>query len=166
MLRTGNLTGALTELDKREAVRGRHDGQAVAGISARADLSGAQGAGAGAPEFQHVIDHRSESSDSLLYRWRCSGARAPRWPPANAPRPSSTTRLLFDLWHDADKDLEPLVEARREAQRCTSVGRLRRPWLRESSRLSHALAWVHSPSTVRTDTPSASATSGTVSPPK
>jgi hypothetical protein len=68
-----------------------------------------------APEFQHVVDHRSESADSLLYPMALLGrARAA----AAAGERSTAERYygqLFDVWRDADKDLEPLVEATREA---------------------------------------------------
>lgn len=68
-------------------------------------------------EFQHVIDRRSESSDSLLYPMSLLGrARA-----AAATDEGATAEQyynqLFELWRTADRALEPLVEARREAQR-------------------------------------------------
>ena len=115
MVRTGNLTGALTELDK---VKPFEDATMAklwpAYLRGQIYLARKEPTRA-VPEFQHVIDHRSESSDSLLYPMSLLGrARA-----ASAAGERSTAEQyygqLFEMWRDADKDLEPLVEATREA---------------------------------------------------
>jgi len=68
-----------------------------------------------APEFQRVIDHRSESADSLLYPMALLGrARAAVASGARGAAEGYYAEL-FDLWRGADKDLEPLVQAQREA---------------------------------------------------
>ena len=68
-----------------------------------------------APEFQHVIDRRSESADSLLYPmsllWRARAAAAA----GDRGGAERYYALLFEVWRGADTDLEPLVEANREA---------------------------------------------------
>jgi tetratricopeptide (TPR) repeat protein/predicted Ser/Thr protein kinase len=68
-----------------------------------------------APEFQHVIERRSESADSLLYPMALLGrarVAAASGAPGDAERYYAQ---LFDVWRDADKNLEPLVQAQREA---------------------------------------------------
>ena len=115
MVRTGNLAGALTELDKvkpfEDATMAKLWPAYLRGqiYMARKEPLRA------APEFQHVIDRRSESADSLLYPmsllWRARAAVA-AGDRAGAERYYA---LLFELWRGADTDLEPLVEANREA---------------------------------------------------
>jgi hypothetical protein len=67
--------------------------------------------------FQYVIDHRSQSPDSMLYPMALLGrARAA----ASAGDPETAKRyyaMLLDLWKAADPDVQPLIEARREVAR-------------------------------------------------
>jgi len=115
MLRTGNLTGAVTELDK---VKPFEDATMAklwpAYLHGQIYLARKEPTRA-AMEFQHVIDHRSESSDSLLYPMALLGRARAAVASGERATAEEYYKLLFDLWNDADRDLEPLVEARREA---------------------------------------------------
>ena len=64
-----------------------------------------------APEFQHVIDHRSESADSLLYPMALLGRARAAVASGDTGAAERYYAQLFELWRGADKDLEPLVEA-------------------------------------------------------
>jgi hypothetical protein len=71
-----------------------------------------------AMEFQHVIDRRSESSDSALFtRWRCWAARAAVATSERAAAEQYRIRQFVRAMAGRRPDLEPLVEARREAAR-------------------------------------------------
>jgi len=116
MVRTGNLTGALAELDRvlyEDATMAKLWPAFLRGHIYMARKEPARAA----MEFQHVIDHRSESADSLLFpmalleRARAAVAVGER---ASAEQ---YYNQLFELWRNADADLEPLVAARREAAR-------------------------------------------------
>ena len=117
MVRTGNLSGALVQLDRvnpyEDATMAKLWPAFLRGhiYTARKDLARA------AAEFQHVIDHRSESADSLLYPMALL-ARA-RLAVASGDNAVAEDYYgqLFTVWQAADADLEPLVEARREAAR-------------------------------------------------
>ena len=157
-----------------EALRRRDHGQAVAGVPARAHLRRPQGPGTsrGRVRPRHraplrigrlavVPDgaaragacrgggrrHRGRGAGTTSSCSRCGGGPIGIWSRSSRPaaRPRGSTDVAGGLQTARSYSLPPA---------------------RDSSRLSHALAWVHSPSTVRTDTPSASATSGTVRPPK
>ena len=116
MMRTGNMAGALAELDRvpyQDATMAKLWPAFLRGniYAVRKDPARA------AAEFQHVIDHRAESGDSLLYPMSLLGrARA-----AVALEERATAEQFFDqllqLWRNADANLEPFVEARREAAR-------------------------------------------------
>jgi len=117
MVRTGNLAGALTELERvkpyEDATMAKLWPAFLRGHIYMARKEPARAA----MEFQHVIDHRSESADSLLFpmalleRARAAVAVGER---ASAEQ---YYNQLFELWRNADADLEPLVAARREAAR-------------------------------------------------
>jgi tetratricopeptide (TPR) repeat protein len=65
--------------------------------------------------YQQVIDRRTQSSDSLLYPMALLG-QARAYAAAGNPAMAATTyEKLFDVWKGAETDLEPLIEARREA---------------------------------------------------
>jgi len=68
-------------------------------------------------EFQHVIDHRSESSDSLLYPMSLLGRARAAAAVSERATAEQYYNQLFELWRSADQNLEPLSEARREAAR-------------------------------------------------
>jgi hypothetical protein len=116
MTRTGNMTGALAELDRvpyEDATMAKLWPAFLRGhiYMARREPMRA------AAEFQHVIDHRAESADSLLYPMALLGrARA-----AVAIGERATAEQYYNelvaLWGNADANLEPLVDARREAAR-------------------------------------------------
>ena len=67
--------------------------------------------------FQHVIDFRFQSPDTPLYPMALLGrARAS----AAAGDPATARKYyedFFAFWKEADADLEPLVQARREFAR-------------------------------------------------
>jgi len=115
LVRTGKLEDAITALDRvkpyEDATMAKLWPSFLRGHIYMARKEPARAA----LEFQHVIDRRSESSDSLLYPMSLLGrARA-----AAAVNERATAEQyyeqLFDLWRTADRNLEPLVEARREA---------------------------------------------------
>jgi eukaryotic-like serine/threonine-protein kinase len=115
LVRTGRLAEALTELER---VKPYEDATMAklwpAYLRGHIYLARKEPLRA-APEFQHVIDHRSESADSLLYPMALLGrARAATAAGARAAAERYYAQL-FDLWRNADKDLEPLVQAQREA---------------------------------------------------
>jgi hypothetical protein len=68
-----------------------------------------------AQEFQHVIDQRSESADSMLYPMSLLGRARAASAAGDRGAAEQYYAQLFEVWRNADKDLEPLVEATREA---------------------------------------------------
>jgi tetratricopeptide (TPR) repeat protein len=117
LVRTGNLAGALTELDRvkpyEDAPMAKLWPAFLHGQIYAARKEPARAAAA----FQHVIDRRSESPDSLLFPMALLGrARAAVALGENAVAEPYYAQL-FELWRAADQDLEPLQEARREAAR-------------------------------------------------
>jgi tetratricopeptide (TPR) repeat protein len=67
--------------------------------------------------YQQLIDRRTQSSDSLLYPMALLGQARAHAAAGNAAMATAAYEKLFDLWKGAEKDLEPLIEARREAAR-------------------------------------------------
>jgi tetratricopeptide (TPR) repeat protein/predicted Ser/Thr protein kinase len=117
MIRAGNLDEAVSQLERvkpyEDATMAKLWPAFLRGHVYMARKDPVRAAAA----FQHVIDRRSESPDSLLFPMSLLGrARA-----ASAAGDAATARQyyerLFELWRNADKNLEPLVEARREAAR-------------------------------------------------
>jgi len=117
LVRTGNLSGALAQLDRvkpyEDATMAKLWPAFLRGhiFTARKDLARA------AAEFQHVIDHRSESADSLLYPMALLSRARVAVATGDGAAAEQYYQQLFTVWRDADKDLEPLIEARREAAR-------------------------------------------------
>jgi tetratricopeptide (TPR) repeat protein/predicted Ser/Thr protein kinase len=117
MVRTGNFAGALTELER---VKPYEDATMAklwpAFLRGQIYLARKEPARA-APEFQHVIDRRSESADSLLYPMALLGRARAAVAAGERATAEQYYEQLFEVWRNADPDLEPLVEARREAAR-------------------------------------------------
>jgi tetratricopeptide (TPR) repeat protein/predicted Ser/Thr protein kinase len=117
LVRTGNLTGALDQLDRvkpyEDATMAKLWPAFLRGhiYAARKEFARA------AAEFQHVIDGRSESVDSLLYPMSLLGRARVAVAAGDRASAEQYYEQLFQLWRGADNDLEPLVEARREAAR-------------------------------------------------
>jgi eukaryotic-like serine/threonine-protein kinase len=117
LVRTGNLAGALDQLDRvkpyEDATMAKLWPAYLRGhiYAARKDLARA------AAEFQHVIDRRSESPDSLLYPMALIARARVAVAAGDFASAEQYYQRLFELWRNADADLEPLVEARREAAR-------------------------------------------------
>ena len=117
MVRTGNLAGALDQLERvkpyEDATMAKLWPAYLRGhiFAARNDTARA------AAEFQHVIDHRSESVDSLLYPMALIGRARVAVAAGDSAAAEQYYQQLFTVWRNADRDLEPLVEARRQAER-------------------------------------------------
>ena len=117
MVRTGNLSGALDQLDRvkpyEDATMAKLWPAFLRGhiYAARKDPARA------AAEFEHVIGHRSESPDSLLYPMALLGRARAAVAAGDTAAAEQYYQQLFTVWRRADRDLEPLVEARREAAR-------------------------------------------------
>jgi eukaryotic-like serine/threonine-protein kinase len=117
LVRTGNMAGALTELERvkpyEDATMAKLWPAFLRGhiyMARREPLRAAA-------EFQHVIDRRSESADSLLYPMSLLGRARAAVATKDGAVAEQYYAQLFEVWRAADKDLEPLVEARREAAR-------------------------------------------------
>jgi hypothetical protein len=67
--------------------------------------------------FKQVIDRRTQSSDSLLYPMALLGRARAEAAADNPETAAQVYQTLFEVWKGAEKDLQPLVEARREAAR-------------------------------------------------
>ena len=117
LVRTGNLEGALTALDRvkpyEDATMAKLWPSFLRGHIYMARKEPARAA----LEFQHVIDHRSESSDSLLYPMALLGRARAAMAASERATAEQYYNQLFELWRSADQNLEPLIEARREAAR-------------------------------------------------
>ena len=117
MVRTVNLTGALDELERvkpyEDATMAKLWPAFLRGHIYLARKEPVRAAAA----FQHVIDRRSESPDSLLYPMSLLGRARAAVAAGEGANAEQYYAQLFELWRGADKDLEPLVEARREAAR-------------------------------------------------
>jgi eukaryotic-like serine/threonine-protein kinase len=117
MVRTGNMAGALAELER---VKPYDDATMAklwpAYLRGHIYLARKEPVRAAA-EFQHVIDRRSESPDSMLYPMSLLGRARAAVAAGEGAIAEQYYSQLFQLWRGADKDLEPLVEARREAAR-------------------------------------------------
>ena len=117
MVRTGNLSGALDQLDRvkpyEDATMAKLWPAFLRGhiYAARKDPARA------AAEFDHVIGHRSESPDSLLYPMALLGRARAAVAAGDTAAAEQYYQQLFTVWRRADRDLEPLAEARREAAR-------------------------------------------------
>jgi tetratricopeptide (TPR) repeat protein len=116
LTRTGNVAGALAELDRvpyEDATMAKLWPAFLRGhiFMARKDPARA------AAEFQHVIDHRAESGDSLLYPMSLLGRARAAVAISEHATAEQYYNQLQELWRNADANLEPLVEARREAAR-------------------------------------------------
>jgi tetratricopeptide (TPR) repeat protein len=117
LVRTGNLAGALTELDRVKPYEDAPMAKLWPAFLHGQIYAARKEPARAAAEFQHVIDRRSESPDSLLFPMALLGrARAAVALGENAVAEPYYAQL-FELWRAADKDLEPLREARREAAR-------------------------------------------------
>ncbi len=117
LVRTGNLPGALDQLDR---VRPFEDATMAKLWPAflRGHIYAARKEhGRAAVEFEHVISHRYESPDSMLYPMSLLGRARVAAAAGDAAAAEQYYQQLFTVWRDADRDLQPLVEARREAAR-------------------------------------------------
>jgi len=61
-------------------------------------------------EFQKILDHRGEAPLSALYPLAQLGK-------ARAMNDKQEFEKFFEMWKDADKDLQVLIEAKREYQK-------------------------------------------------
>ena len=117
LMRTGNLAGALAELDRvkpyEDATMAKLWPAFLRGHIYMARKEPVRAAS----EFQHVIDRRSESADSLLYPMSLLGRARAAVASGDRSAAERYYGQLFEVWRGADKDLEPLVEATREALR-------------------------------------------------
>ena len=77
-------------------------------------LNDGQAAGA---EFETILNHRGEAPDSPLYPLAHLGVARAATLAADAARARTMYEAFFALWRDADSDLRPLQEARREFER-------------------------------------------------
>jgi hypothetical protein len=64
-----------------------------------------------------VIEHRTQSSDSLLYPMSLLGRARTAVAMGDTAAAEQDYQALFEVWKGADADLQPLAEARREAAR-------------------------------------------------
>jgi eukaryotic-like serine/threonine-protein kinase len=114
-IRRGDFAGALEELDKVKL----YEGAPLAKLwpwYLRGQVYAARNEPARAAfAFQQVIDHRTESSDSLLYPMALLAKARAETAAGNRETAAQAYQTLFDVWKDAEKDLQPLIEARREA---------------------------------------------------
>jgi tetratricopeptide (TPR) repeat protein len=117
MVRTGHLAGALTELERvkpyEDATMAKLWPAFLRGHIYMAQREPVRAAA----EFQHVIDRRSESADSMLYPMSLLGRARAAVAVGERAAAEQYYNQLFELWRGADGNLEPLVEARREAAR-------------------------------------------------
>jgi tetratricopeptide (TPR) repeat protein len=72
---------------------------------------------AAADEYRSVIDHRGEMADSLLYPLAHLGLARARASGGDRAGARQSYLAFFTLWKDADANLLPLAEARREFAR-------------------------------------------------
>jgi tetratricopeptide (TPR) repeat protein len=117
MVRTGNLEGALTTLDRVKPFEDATMAKLWPAFLRGQIYMARNEPDRAAMEFQHVIDHRSESSDSLLYPMSLLGRARAAAAVSERATAEQYYNQLFELWRSADRTLEPLVEARREAAR-------------------------------------------------
>jgi hypothetical protein len=77
-------------------------------------LKDGQAAGA---EFQNILDHRGESPDSLLYPLALLGRARAAAMTGDIARAGTAYREVLDVWRDADANLQPFEDARKEQAR-------------------------------------------------
>jgi eukaryotic-like serine/threonine-protein kinase len=64
--------------------------------------------------FQTIADHRGEAPDSVLYPLAHLGLARASSLTGDTERARAAYRQFLTMWKDADADLRPLQEARRE----------------------------------------------------
>ncbi len=116
-VRSGDLQGALTQLESAKPYEDSTMAKLWPAFLKGHIFALRNDPGRAGLAFQFVIDHRSQSPDSMLYPMALLGrARAA----TAAGEPEAAKRyyaMLLDLWKSGDADLQPLIEARREAAR-------------------------------------------------
>jgi eukaryotic-like serine/threonine-protein kinase len=70
-----------------------------------------------ADEFRSIVDHRGEMADSLLYPLAHLGLARARASGGDGAGARQSYLAFFTLWKDADSNLQPLADARREFAR-------------------------------------------------
>jgi eukaryotic-like serine/threonine-protein kinase len=77
-------------------------------------LKDGQAAGA---EFQSILDHRGDSPDSLLYPLALLGRARAAAMTGDIATAGTAYREVLDVWRDADANLQPFKDARKEQAR-------------------------------------------------
>jgi Tfp pilus assembly protein PilF/predicted Ser/Thr protein kinase len=115
--RKGDFAGALDQLDRLKP----YEDAPVAKLwpaylrgqihAARNDYARATAS------YTQVIEHRTQSTDSLLYPMSLLGRARAAAAKGDAAAAEQDYQVLFEVWKAADRDLQPLIEARREVAR-------------------------------------------------